>query len=149
MKSWKVVALTLALGLGMGSLALANQDANGAGDKTHNTKEKDHDGHKDKQPRKARSGKVVGVSGTSITIEVGPKNNKTQVVIETNAETKFKVNGKEGTIDDIKEGMWLLAKPLDGVATHVLARDPGNKKDKNKDKEKHEDHEHDHDHEHD
>lgn len=147
MKSWKVVALTLALGLGMGSLALANQGADSSGDKPHNTKEKDHDGHKDKQTRRARSGKVVGVAGTSITIEVGPKDKKTEVVIETNAETKFKVNGKDGTIDDIKEGMWLLAKPVDGVATHVRAYDPGKKKDK--DKDKHEDHEHDHDHEHD
>lgn len=139
MKSWKVLALALVMGLCMGSLALAHEGGEGHGDNPHHDKDKDHDGQKDKKEKKSRYGKVVSVSGTSITIETGPKDNKTQEVIETNADTKISVNGKEGKLADIKEGMWINAKPADGVATHVKAFDKSNKdgkKPKDKDKEK-------------
>jgi len=112
MKALMKVVAVLAL-VAMASVALAEGDA-----------------AVKKEKKEALRGIVVSTTGTSITIK--NKQGK-ETTVTTNAETKIKVEGKEGTLNDIKPGMYAKILPADGtVATMIAAGNPASKEHKEK-----------------
>jgi hypothetical protein len=74
------------------------------------------------------AGLVQKVDGNTLTLK-GHGKKAAEVTVTTDAATKIRVNGKPGTLADIKPGMRVVATPNTGTATKVVANTP--KKDKN------------------
>src|SRR4051812_21326281 len=71
----------------------------------------------------AVTGNVQKVDGTTLTVLAGRGKKAAEVTVTTDAETKVKVNGQDGTLAQIKPGMRVVASPNNGTATTVRAMD--------------------------
>jgi hypothetical protein len=71
------------------------------------------------------AGKVQKVEGTTLTVTTGRGKKAAEVTVTTDADTKVKVNGQEGKLDQIKPGMHVVAKPNTGTAKTIIANDAG------------------------
>lgn len=68
----------------------------------------------------ATGGVYIRTEGTSLIVI----REAAEVTIATNADTKFAVDGKEGAIGDLKPGMLVSARVVEGIAAKVEARSP-------------------------
>ncbi|MEX0776538.1 MAG: hypothetical protein WD042_12610 [Phycisphaeraceae bacterium] len=122
--SLKTLVMMVAM-LGLVGYALAEEQA-GEGDKP--------------KARGGVMGVVQSVDSTAKTIVVTVKGKEgaadTQVTVTTDENTKFKVNGKEGTLAEVQAGMKVKVSPKDGVAKMVTANSGEPKKDGEKKKDK-------------
>ena len=71
----------------------------------------------EKPKAKGVRGTVVKVDGDKLTIKVGKDGKET--VIATSKETKVKIEGKEATLADLKEGQMVNVSPAEGTALTV------------------------------
>lgn len=72
----------------------------------------------DKKPAGVQ-GKVVKIDGDKIVIT---KRDKTEATIETDANTKVTIDGKDGKVAEIQPGMLVQATPETGKAEKVMAK---------------------------
>jgi hypothetical protein len=85
-------------------------------------------GAKPANPNKAAKKDAKGVMGTVVKVDganivVQPRGKKAaEVTIATDASTKFDVNGKPGTIDDVKAGANVQATPATGTAQKITVK---------------------------
>jgi hypothetical protein len=100
------VALCLALGAATTQAAKPNK-----GDKAA------------KRNADAVTGKVQKVDGNTLTVLAGRGKKAAEVTVTTDAETKVKVNGQDGTLAQIKPGMRVVATPNTGTAKMIRATD--------------------------
>jgi len=108
-----VLSLVLGLGAGVAQAAKAAKPAKA-----------------DRQAKKdARgvAGTVIKVDGTNIVVQTRGKKGG-EVTITTDANTKFVVAGKDGTIADVKTGANVVASPMNGTATKVTVKEANGKK---------------------
>lgn len=108
--SMLALALVLSLGAGVSEAGKGNKAAKPANpDKAA------------KKDQKGVMGVVTKVDGATIMVQPRGKN-AAEVTIITDATTKFDVNGKPGTIDDIKTGAHVIASPSTGTAQKVSVK---------------------------
>lgn len=110
-----LVVLSLVLGLGAGVAQAAKAAKPAKADKQA------------KKDAKGVVGTVLKVDGTNIVVQTRGKNGS-EVTITTDANTKFSVAGKDGTIADVKTGANVMATPTNGTATKVTIKDANGKK---------------------
>jgi hypothetical protein len=111
-----VLSLVLGVGAGVAQAAKADKAAKPA--------------KADKQAKrdaKGVAGRVIKVNGTDIVVQTRGKKGG-EVTIATDANTKFQVDGKEGTIDDVKAGENVVVSPMNGTAQKVLVKEAKGKK---------------------
>jgi hypothetical protein len=71
----------------------------------------------------AVTGKVQKVAGNTLTVLAGRGKKAAEVTVTTDADTKVKVNGQDGTLAQIKPGMRIVATPNTGTAKMIRAND--------------------------
>jgi hypothetical protein len=71
----------------------------------------------------AVTGKVQKVEGNTLTVLAGRGKKAAEVTVTTDADTKVKVNGQDGTLAQIKPGMRIVATPNTGTAKMIRAND--------------------------
>jgi len=76
-----------------------------------------------KRNAEAVTGKVQKVDGATLTVLAGRGKKAAEVTVTTDADTKVKVNGQDGTLAQIKPGMRVVATPNTGTAKMVRAMD--------------------------
>lgn len=104
------VALVLALGTASAHAAKGNKaDKAAKGDKA--------------AKRDSVVGTVQKIDGNSLTVLAGRGKKAAEVTVTTDASTKVKVNGQDGTLAQIKPGMHVVASPNNGTATTLHATD--------------------------
>lgn len=108
-----VLSLVLGLGAGVAQAAKAAKPAKA-----------DRQAKKD---AKGVMGTVIKVDGMNIVVQTRGKKGG-EVTITTDANTKFDVAGKAGTIDDVKSGANVVASPANGTATKVTIKEANRKK---------------------
>ena len=113
MKTWTKFVAALAIVGFVGAANLQAADAP-AGDKPA----------KKEGAAKGVRGKFVKVDGTNVVISQGKKGEAKEVTIATDANTKIKVDGKDATLADIKDGMMINATPETGTAKTLNAMTP-------------------------
>jgi hypothetical protein len=79
-----------------------------------------------KKAQKRVAGTVLKIDGMNIVVQTRGKNGG-EVTVTTDASTKFQVDGKEGTLSDVKAGVNIVASPSDGTAQKVIVRTKTNK----------------------
>jgi hypothetical protein len=106
------VALALALGTASAHAAKGNKaDKAAKGDKAA------------KRDPNSVVGTVQKVDGNNLTVLAGRGKKAAEVTVTTDASTKVKVNGQDGTLAQIKPGMHVVASPNNGTATTLHATD--------------------------
>jgi hypothetical protein len=85
-----------------------------------------------KRDANAVAGKVQKVDGTTLTVLSGHGKKAAEVTVTTDASTKVKINGQDGTLAQIKPGMRVVATPNTGTAQTIRAMDAREGKGKNK-----------------
>ena len=106
------VALILALGTASAQAGKGNKaDKAAKGDKAA------------KRDPNSVVGTVQKVDGNTLTVLAGRGKKAAEVTVTTDASTKVKVNGEDGTLAQIKPGMHVVASPNNGTATTLRASD--------------------------
>ena len=106
-----VASVALVLALGAASAQAGKADKPNKADKAA------------KRNADAVAGKVQKVDGNTLTVLAGRGKKAAEVTVTTDAETKVKVNGQDGTLAQIKPGMRVVATPNTGTAKMVRATD--------------------------
>jgi hypothetical protein len=106
-----LASVALVLALGTASAQAGKGDKPNKGDKAA------------KRDPNSVIGKVQKVDGNTLTVLAGHGKKAAEVTVTTDANTKVKVNGQDGTLAQIKPGMRVVASPNNGTATTVRAMD--------------------------
>jgi hypothetical protein len=110
------LALALSVGAGVAEAGKNNPNKPAKGDRAA------------KRDADAVIGKVQKVEGDKLITSAGRGKKAAEVTVTTDADTKVKVNGQDGKLDQIKPGMRVVAKPNTGTAKTIVARDAGERK---------------------
>src|SRR3954447_6269196 len=94
-----VASVALVLALGAASAQAGKADKPNKADKAA------------KRNADAVAGKVQKVDGNTLTVLAGRGKKAAEVTVTTDAETKVKVNGQDGTLAQIRPGMHVVATP--------------------------------------
>jgi len=106
-----VLAVALVLALGTTSAQAGKGNKANKGDKAA------------KKDPNSVVGTVQKVDGNTLTVLAGHGKKAAEVTVTTDASTKVKVNGQDGTLAQIKPGMRVVASPNNGTATTLRASD--------------------------